>query len=361
MSHVRIKIPHSKPSLGREEAGRAAEVIQSGHIAQGIVVEQFEQSFARRFGGGDAACTSSGTAALHLSLLALEVGPGDEIILPSFVCSALLNAVRYVGATPVFAEIVPETYNIDPDDVKRRITQKTKAVIVPHLFGLSADLTALLALDVPLIEDCAQGIGATHQGKPVGTFGKIAVFSFYATKVITTGEGGMVFSASGEIIDRIRELREYDKRADACMRFNYKMTDIQAAIGLVQLNRLDGFVKRRRSLARFYSRELELDDFRLPPNNTGHIFYRYVIDLGMDAQPWIDALNQKGIECGRPIYRPLHRNHGRDGFGITDRVYHHTLSIPIYPSLSDKHASYIVETLKSAEGKLKRAQLQSTP
>ena len=198
-------IPHSRPTMGEEEVKAVAEVIRSGHIVEGEVVQRFEKNFAEKMGVQDAAAVSSGTAALHLTLLAMGIGPDDEVIIPSYVCTALFHAVQYVGAISVPAEIDPKTYNIDPDDVQKRITTRTKAIIVPHMFGLAANLDRLLNLDVPVIEDCAQAVGGTYHQKPLGTFGQASIFSFYATKMMATGEGGMVTSNSAEIIDCIRD------------------------------------------------------------------------------------------------------------------------------------------------------------
>jgi len=196
------------------------------------------------------------------------------VILPSFVCSALLHAINYVGATPVFAEIDPKNYNLDPDNVKRRLTKRTKAIIVPHMFGCAADIKQLSLLEVPILEDCAQAIGTTFDNRIVGTFGDAAVFSFYATKVMTTGEGGMVVSRSKKFINRIKELREYDKKGTYHIRFNYKMTDIQAAMGVSQLNRVDNFIRKRRSLAKSYDRAFKAMGISIPVKDPGHIYYR---------------------------------------------------------------------------------------
>jgi perosamine synthetase len=242
-------IPHSRPTLGEDEVRAVTAVIRSGHIAEGEVVARFEKAFAGKMGVQHAVATSSGTAALHLILLAMGIGPGDEVIIPSYVCTALLHAVHYVRARPILAEIDPVTYNIDPDDVQKHITTRTKAIIVPHMFGLSANLDKLLNLDVPLIEDCAQAVGGTYHQKPLGTFGDAAIFSFYATKMMATGEGGMAASDSDEIIERIRDLKTYDEKEADKVRYNYKMTDVQAAIGEVQLGRLDDFIGERKRIA----------------------------------------------------------------------------------------------------------------
>ena len=338
-------IPHSRPTLGQEEIRRVSEVLQSGQLAQGQMVAKFEAAFARKLKVDYAVSVSSGTAALHLTLLTLKIGPKAEVIIPSYVCSALLNAVNYVGARPVLAEIDPETCNLDPVDVKKRLTRRTRAIIVPHLFGLAADLESLSDLDVPIIEDCAQAVGAGYHQKQVGTMGRVAIFSFYATKVLTTGEGGMIVSNSEELIQHARSCRQYDKTDRYQIRFNYKMTDIQAAMGLCQLKRLDNFIRRRRAIAQKYHTALESLDMRLPPRESGHIYFRYVIGLSADAKPWIRGLRAKGVGCARPVHTPLHRYLQQDGYPITDKAWDQSLSIPIYPSLTEKESTYIIQSL----------------
>ena len=326
-------IPHSRPTLGDDEARAVAEVVKSGHIAQGEVVTRFESAFARKMGARDAVAVSSGTAALHLILLAMGVKPGDEVIIPSYVCTALLYAVEYVAAKPILAEIDPLTNNINAADVKRRVTKRTKAIIVPHMFGLAADLDQLLKLGVPIIEDCAQAVGGVHRNKPLGTFGQAAIFSFYATKVMTSGEGGMVITRSPELLDRVRDLKVYDEKPLDRIRFNYKMTDMQAAIGEVQLGRLDNFIARRRHIAQQYMDSFKSLKVKLPQKQVEHIYYRFTVGLDGDCEPLIQDLKQHGIGCARPVFLPIHRHLKSDGYPITDRVWKSTLSIPIYPSL----------------------------
>ena len=347
-------IPHSRPTLGPKEMEAVAGVMASSQIAQGKVVHEFESAFAQKIGARYAVSTNSGTAALHLTLLAMGVGENDEVIIPSYVCTALLNAVKYTGAEPVLAEIDPETYNLEPDDVRRKLTNRTKAVVVPHLFGLAADMEELLALNVPIIEDCAQAVGSKYRQKCVGTFGQAAVFSFYATKVMTAGEGGMVVSDSKDLIDRVRDLREYDNKDDYKIRFNYKMTDIHAAIGLAQLSRIETFIRRRREIAKLYDQVFESLDLQLPSRKQGHIYFRYVIGLGTDAGSWIQNLKEKGIECARPVYIPLHWYLGLKGFPQTEKAWKESLSIPIYPSLAkaDVHRviTGLINTYKEEKG-----------
>jgi len=341
-------IPHSRPTLGAKEIKAVSAVLSSGHIAEGSVVQEFESTFAQRLGVKYAVAASSGTAALHLTLLALGIGPADEVIMPSYVCTALLNAVGYVEASPVFAEIDPATSNIDPVDVKKRRTRRTKAIIVPHLFGLAADLDGLSALNVPIIEDCAQSVGGHINNKPLGTFGDAAIFSFYATKVMTCGEGGMVVSNSKEFADRIRDLKTYDNKDSYELRFNYKMTDIHAAVGLSQLDRLDGFVQRRRRIAQHYFGAFSSLGVTLPPDDPAHIYYRFVVGLKTESQPLINHLFKKSIGCARPIHQPLHHCLNLDGYPITDHVWRTSLSVPIYPALSDEDVQRIIEAVAEA-------------
>jgi len=335
-------IPHSRPTLGEEEIKAVEAVIRCGHIAEGAVVARFEKAFAQKMGVKYAAAVSSGTAALHLTLMAMGIGPDAEVIIPSYVCAALLHAIRHVGAKPVAAEINPVSFNIDTDDVHQRITSKTKGIIVPHLFGLSADMEGLMKLNVPIIEDCAQAVGGTYHQRMLGTFGQAAVFSFYATKVLATGEGGMVTSNSPEIIERIRDLRAYDQKEADTIRYNYKMTDVQAALGEVQLSRLDDFIECRRKVARRYFKAFESYHLRLPADNPEHIYYRFVIGLAAECDSFLKKLARKGIGCTRPIFLPIHRHLKLDGFPVTDKVWKNSLSIPIYPSLSESEISRIV-------------------
>jgi perosamine synthetase len=335
-------IPHSRPTLGEEEIKAVEAVIRSGHIAEGAAVARFERAFAQKMNVKYAAATSSGTAALHLTLMAMGIGPDAEVIIPSYVCAALLHAIQYVGAKPVAAEINPVSFNIDPDDVHKRMTSKTKAIIVPHLFGLAADMDRLLKLDVPIIEDCAQAVGGTYHQRMLGTFGEAAIFSSYATKLLASGEGGMVTSNSSEIIERIRDLKAYDQKEADTIRYNYKMTDVQAALGEVQLSRLGDFIERRRKIARRYFKAFESYHLRLPAENPEHIYYRFVIGLAAGCDSFLEQLALKGIGCARPIFLPIHRHLKQDGFPVTDKIWKTSLSIPIYPSLTDNEIGRIV-------------------
>lgn len=340
-------IPHSRPTLSEADAEAVARVVLSGQIAQGREVEAFERELAAFVGQRDAVAVSSGTAALHLALLALGVGPGAEVVIPTYVCDALHHAVTHAGATPVLADADPGTLSVDPDDVKRRLTARTKAIILPHAFGLGAGVEAFLAMGVPVIEDCAQAIGAQDGGRPVGTRGALAVFSFYATKMLTTGEGGMVAGSDPALLARVRDLREYDEREDLAPRFNYKLTDLGAALGRAQLRRLGEFIQRRRQIAEAYRRGVGRAACQLPPDASGgrHVYHRFVIGVEPPLDPLIKRLEARGVQCRRPVWRPLHRALGREGFPHADALWESLLSIPCYPALTDADAQRVWDAL----------------
>jgi len=341
-------IPHSRPSVAGSDIKAVSSVLESGQIAQGPSVDEFEKQFSDFIGKKETAATSSGTAALHLALLALGVKGGDEVIVPSFVCTAVLNAVLYTGATPVVADIDPGTYNISVDAVRGAITQKTKAVIVPHMFGCPAEIDELLKLGIPVIEDCAQSVGAHYKGQKVGSFGVLSVFSFYATKVFTTGEGGMVVSDSEDLIAGVKDLREYDNKDEYALRFNYKMTDIHAALGLNQLSHLEKFLDRRRMIADSYFEEFKDCDLSLPARKEGreHIYYRFVAQTEGDASVYLEKSQKNNVMCQRPVYIPLHICLTLPGFPKTMEAWKKTISIPLYPSLTEEEIEKIIAVVK---------------
>jgi dTDP-4-amino-4,6-dideoxygalactose transaminase len=338
-------IPHSRPTLGEEEALAAAAVVASGHLVEGMETAAFEQELAAHVGVSHAVAVSSGTAALSLTLAGMRIGAGHEVIIPSFVCAALLHAVVQSGAAPVLAEIDPETLNLDHRDVARRLSRRTAAVILPHMFGLPADLERFTGWGIPIIEDCAQAFGAENGGRPIGSFGHAAVFSFYATKVIATGEGGMVATASAELADRLKDLKSYDKRREYKTHYNFKFTDIQAAVGRAQLRRLDEFIRRRRAIAARYRAELKYRAVRMPPEDAGHIYFRFVIDLGADCTGFVQRAAQAGIGCERPVYIPMHHLLKLDGFHRTEQAWRRCVSIPLYPALADAEVERIIRVV----------------
>jgi perosamine synthetase len=341
-----LLIAHSRPTLDDHDARAVTKVVRSGWLAQGARVEEFERRMASFVGVRGGVAVGSGTAALELALLAVGVTRGDEVILPSYVCTAPWLAVRRTGATPKLVDIEPETYAIDPVQVKKAVTRRTRAIIVPHLFGLPADLTRLQDLDVPLIEDCAQALGVTERGRPVGSVGVAAVCSFYATKLLCTGEGGMFLSRKPFILERGRALREYDEEPILVpASFNRKMTDMQAALGLSQLNRLRLFLQRRRAIAAVYRKALADADVGLPviPAGRTHCYYRFVIRLRHRSVEQVMArLERRGVQCRRPVFRPLHQYLKLKGYPESEGAYRTALSVPIYPSMTDRMAARTV-------------------
>lgn len=339
-------IPHSKPTILQSDIEAVTKVLQSGMIAQGEKVAEFESRFASFVGKKFAVACSSGTTAIHLALLGLEVSATDEVIMPSYVCSSPYLACAHVGAKPRLADIDPLDFNISTDSVKKLKSSRSKAVIVPHMFGTPAEVDELSEHGIPIVEDCAQAIGAEYRNKRVGSLGDVSVFSFYATKMITTGEGGMLLTDDLDIFDRAQELRDYDKKPLVPSKYNYKMTDIQAALGISQLAHLETFVRQRREIASLYREGLAKCEIELPMSfaHKKSVFYRYVIKVG-DLKKHRESLLRKGITCERPVFLPLHRNVSGCECPHTDEAYTHALSIPIYPSLSKEEANYVIDNL----------------
>jgi perosamine synthetase len=344
-----MSIPHSMPTLGREEIEGLQEVLATGRIATGEEVTKFEREMASYLNFEGAAATSSGTAALHLSLLALGVKEGNEVIIPSFTCTALLNAVYHCRATPLIVDVDDETMSISLAATRKALNKKTAAIIIPHMFGHPVeDMNDFLALGPPVIEDCAQSLGATHHGRMTGRGGTVAMFSFYATKVITTGQGGMVASRNEKILEEIKDLREYDKKDDYKIRYNFCMTNLQGKMGSIQLAKLPSFLKAREERAQLYDKHIQgLEGVTVP--QPGGIYYRYVVRIqGGKLQQIIERLHREGIEAQRPVFYPLHRFLGLDGFKATEKVYAEALSLPLYPRLEPEAIQSIAHCLSAA-------------
>ncbi len=348
-------IPHSRPSLGQEDIRAVTEVLRSGQVAEGPAVAQFERGMAAYLGLQGGVAVSSGTVALELALRALGVGHGDNVLLPSYVCSAPWLAVQRVGAQARIVDIDPETYNLDPQKVRKARTSRTRAVIVPHMFGLPADLTTLQSLGIPLIEDCAQTLGATEQGRSVGTVGILTICSFYATKLLCTGEGGMVLSNDAVLLERVGALREYDQAPSLnAAAFNCKMTDLQAAMGIAQLDQLGTFLEQRAALAAIYRESLPAEIFTLPfvPSGRTHCYYRFVVRVPKGLQSpdeftaYLSRMAHRGLQCRKPVFRPLHRYLELPDFPASDEADGAAISLPIHPSLTEveiRQAAQIVQ------------------
>jgi perosamine synthetase len=345
---TKVTITHSRPSLDDEEILALKNVLSSGQLAQGPQVQAFEKELGSFHEFPPGVATSSGTAALHLALLSLGVGPGDEVLLPSYVCSAPLHAAYHSGATPVLVDVDPATGNMDPDDLKKRLTSKSKAIIAVHLFGLPANIDEILALGLPVIEDCAQSLGAYLEGKMLGTVGAISICSFYATKLITTGEGGMLLSRDSGLLVSARDLRDYDKRESLATRFNYKMTDLQAALGRSQFQKFEKFLGQREALAGVYNEQLATLPCTLPLAQEGRIYYRYVVSVQGNITKLIQTLLNTGIEVARPVYRPLHRYFNLEDYPGAEMAWNSNVSLPIHPSLTSQDVHRVCQAFESA-------------
>lgn len=350
---MRDFIPHSRPTLEEADAQAAAEAVRSGQIAEGPRVAEFEKRMAAYLGRKEAVALSSGLAALHLALHAMGVGPGSDVVIPSYNCAALLQAVRHTGARPRLCDVDPETGNPTPETVGAA-AEGARAVIVTHLFGAAAEAADIAALGVPVIEDIAQGLGARQGGKLTGGAGRLAVCSFYATKLLTTGEGGLIAGDDAALLARARDARSYDERADALPRWNYKLTDLQAALGLSQLARFEDFIAARRQIAARYREGLADSGLGLPDDPPGgrHVYHRYVVRL---PEAWLQkegadaacrAFAAEGIGVRRPIHEPLHRLLGEDGFPGTEAAWARHISLPIYPSLTADEADRIMDAVR---------------
>ncbi len=325
-----------------------AAVVRRGWVAPGPEAAAFEHELAARLGTEAAAAASSGSAALELALRALGVGPGDEVVIPTYVCDALHHAVSRTGATPVLADADRTTLSLSVADARGRLTPRTRCLIVPHAFGLAADLRPLLALGVPIIEDCAQTLAARLDGRPVGSFGTLAVCSFYATKLLTTGEGGAVAGPSA-LIERVRDVRDYDERDDLVPRVNARLSDLAAALGRSQLARLDAFVARRRAVAARYRERLRGVPCVTPPElGERHVYHRFVVEVDRPPDVMQASLAARGVAARRPVYRPAHRALGRSGFPEADRLWSRTLSLPCYPTLTDGEIDAVAIALGEA-------------
>ena len=374
-----MQIAH--PSFGSEEVEALRQTIESGWITQGSQVAEFEQVFAKRHGAKYAVATSSCTTGLHLILKALDIGPGDEVIIPAFTWIATANVVVQCGATPVFVDIDPFTYNIDPNKISACITKKTRAVIVVHLFGLCADvenIKSVLPDGVNLVEDAACAVGAMISDQSAGTFGTAASFSFHPRKIITTGEGGMVTTDEEDLYESLKMLRNHgatvseEKRHlslkpydlpefDDCG-FNYRMTDLQGAIGLVQMKRLDGMLSERQVWAANYIETLsELSWLRMPkvPEDFYHSWQSFVIYLeseksSMSRNEIMSELHERGVAT-RPGTHALHvLGYYRKTFDFSPSDFPNSLAsaqnsiaIPLHNQMSSDDYAYVLKAINS--------------
>jgi perosamine synthetase len=337
-------IPHSKPFIGAEEISAVESVMKSGMVAQGAQVSALEAELADFLGVQSAVAVSSGTAGLHLTLLALGANPESVVHIPSYVCVALLNAVKYCSAKPSICDVTGPLGNLSYEDLKRRIKSENDIVILPHMFGSPADVKGGKELGLRVVEDCAQSIGATIGSEMTGAIGDISVFSFYATKVICSGEGGAVASNSLELVEIVRDLRDYDHKLPYRLRFNYKMTDIQASMARVQLKKLPAFIDRRRTIAHRFDEALASTKFLPLSRPPGDIYFRYLINVD-DVPGTLTRLKKLGICAERPVFQPIHRLLVLTGYHMTENLFNSLISIPCYPALSEEEVEIICKSI----------------
>lgn len=333
------KITHSKPTLDFSDMFAVSDSMKNGDISTGNVVRKFVSHISKYIGKKYGVATNSGTSALHLALRALDVKENDEVIMPSYICGSVINAVMYCRATPVIVDINEDDYNISLEETKKKINSKTKAIIVSHMFGSPVkDIEKFLELGIPIIEDCALSIGAEHNGRKTGSFGVISIFSFYATKLISTGFGGMALTDSEEIMEKLSDFTKYDNREEFGESYNYSMSDFQAAFGLSQLNKLDSFIKKRKKISEIYVELFKNSNsgFILPKIRE-NIFFRFIIKTD-EIDSLIKNVRERGVEASKPVFKPIHSylNLSDDNFPNTIKAYESSVSIPIYPSLSDE-------------------------
>ena len=379
MTVVQVKkmtVPITKPALTEEEARAPYESIKSGWVTQGPKVAEFEKAVASYVGAKHGVATTSCTTGLHLALATIGVGPGDEVIVPSFTFIASANAILYTGATVVFCEVDPRTFNADPADIERRITKKTKAIMPVDQIGLGCDIDAVNQVakrhGIEVVEDAAPTIGGTYKGRRVGSNAHQTVFSFHPRKVITTGEGGMITTDDAEVPERARRLRSHGASVSALSRheakglvfeeyaelgFNYRMSDVQAAIGVAQLSKLDRLLARRRAIADRYDQSFRpLHEVQRPsrPSYAGHAFQSYGLALTPACRHGRDdvlgALIDAGISCRRgipPIHlEPLYKDRYRlTSLPVTEDVASRSLFLPMYASLTEADQDRVVDAV----------------
>lgn len=350
-------IPIAKPLMGHEEQQAVAEVLASGQLAQGPRTEEFERRFAALVGTKHAIAVSSGTTALWVALLAHDIGVGDEVITTPFSFIASANSILYAGARPVFVDIEESSFNINPNLIESKITPRTKAILVVHLYGNPSDMQAIMAIarkhKLLVIEDAAQAIGALINGKMVGSFAT-GCFSLYATKNICTGEGGMITTNDDNIADRCRMLRQHGMRVryyHECLGYNFRMTDLQAAIGIVQLSKLEQFTLRREANARYLTGHIHNPNVITPTVRLGtrSVFHLYTIRVKSDRDAAVRGLTEAGIGTGVFYPLPIHKQKVyvelgySDSLPVAEQAAREVISLPVHPALSEADLDTIVQ------------------
>lgn len=371
-------IPFYIPWITNEDKKAVSEAIKSRWLTGGSRAIHFEKMFADYIGVEHAISASSCTAALHLAMRVLNIKPGDEVIVPVFTFAATANAPIFCGAKPLFADVNEKTFNISPEDILNRITRKTKAIIPVHYGGQPCDMKEILDIaedyKLHVVEDCAHSLGSEYEGKKTGNLGTIGCFSFYPTKIITTMEGGMITTNDEHLARRLRILREHgmtksasDRESDATwyydvvdLGYNYRLNEVQAALGISQLKRVEEGIERRIEAAHYYTKKLSLDGITPPYEdpNRSHIFHLYVIKIqkdvaGITREELFGKLQNNGIGVS-VHYTPLHLlsfykkflSDNSNTFPVAEQVCEQILSLPLFPTLSKKNIDVITEKIE---------------
>ncbi len=359
-------IPIAEPTLGKEEEELVLDALRSGWISStGKYIQTFEEEFAKFCGVKYAITTSNGTAALHLCLVAANIGPGDEVIVPSMTFVATANVVSYTGAKPIFVDSEKETWNIDPDEIKEQINSRTKAIIPVHLYGNPANMGTVLAIakkyGLVVIEDAAEAHGAMYKQKKVGSLGNMGCFSFFGNKIITTGEGGMITTNNKDLVEKIRMYRDHGyskKRRYYYPRigFNYRMTNLQAAIGLAQVRKIENIIKRKREIAMLYSKLLDLlcPQISLQPEASWakNVYWMYSILINRYSKKnrdgVINELKKRGIDS-RPFFFPLHKlpqYKTGENLPVSEMLGSCGINLPSSVTLTDNKIEFICDNIK---------------
>lgn len=359
-----MSIPVYQPSLTGKEKEYVMDCLESTWISsKGKYISQFENAFADYIGVKHSTSVSNGTVALHLALVTLGIGRGDEVIVPTLTYIASVNAISYTGATPVFVDSLEDTWQMDPQDVERRITGNTKAIMAVHLYGHPCDMRALKAIadkhKLFLIEDCAEALGSTYDGKHVGTFGDVSTFSFFGNKTITTGEGGMLVTNDETLNDRAihfkgQGLAKYREYWHDVIGYNYRMTNICAAIGLAQLEQVSDFLSRKRQIVDWYVRYL--DGSVLFHQELGNVYHSYwmftiLVEDSVQRERVRKALADNGIET-RPMFYPVHTmpmySERYQKHPVAERIAWRGINLPSYPGLSEDQVKSISEIIRAS-------------
>jgi len=359
------KIPVSQPSLGPEEQKLVDRAIRTGWISYlGKYVTEFEEEFSDFCGVKYGCAVSSGTAALHLALLALGVGPGDEVIVPALTFVATANVVTFTGARPVLVDVREEDFNIDPEAIEKAITKNTRAIIAVHLYGNPCEMDMIMRIarhhGLDVIEDCAEAHGAEYKGRRVGSFGKVGCFSFFGNKIMTTGEGGMAVTDNAALRNKINMLKDHGSRGKRyhhpVIGYNYRLTNIQCAMGVAQLRKIDRLLEERRKISDLYDRYLEgVKGITVPSemDRCGRVCWLYSVliekEFGMSRDQLASRLAAEGIDT-RPFFVPMHRltpYRTKKHFPVAEDLSRRGISLPTFNSLDEKSIRRICKTIRT--------------